>query len=110
MLQTAHKHIAVLRRDIRAGSVFREHAAAAVGLSPSTARGQDDAQSSWPLSACLCPRPPMIERLACTPGLDLNPFDNKVSLVPLWIEGNQHVAPIDQIGAAFKLSLSFDAA
>ena len=52
----------------------------------------------------------MIERLACTPVLDLNPFDNKLSLVPLWIEGNQHVAPIDQIGAAFKLSLSFDAA
>ena len=109
MLQTAHKHIAVLRRDIREGSVFREHAAAAVGLSPRTARGQDDAQSSWPLAACLCPRPPIRERLACTPVLDLNTFDHKVSLVPLWIEGNQHVAPIDQIGAAFKLSLSCDA-
>jgi hypothetical protein len=32
MLQTAHKNIAVLRRYIREGSVFRENAAAAVGL------------------------------------------------------------------------------
>ena len=51
----------------------------------------------------------MIERLACTHVLDLNTFDNKSSLLPLWIEGNQHVSPIDQIGAALKLSLSFDA-
>lgn len=32
MLQTGHKNIAVLRRYIREGSVFRENAAAAVGL------------------------------------------------------------------------------
>jgi integrase len=32
MLQTGHKHIAVLRRSFREGSVFRENAAAAVGL------------------------------------------------------------------------------
>jgi hypothetical protein len=32
MLQTSHKNIAVLRRYIREGSVFRENAAAAVGL------------------------------------------------------------------------------
>jgi integrase len=32
MLQTGHKHIAVLRRYLREGSVFRENAAAAVGL------------------------------------------------------------------------------
>lgn len=31
-LQTGHKNIAVLRRYIREGSVFHEHAAAAVGL------------------------------------------------------------------------------
>ena len=110
MLQTGHKNIAVLRRYIREGSVFRENAAAAVGLSPRTARGQDDAQASWPPSACLCPRPPILERLECTHVLDLNTFDNKLSLLPLWIEGNQHVSPIDQIGAALKLSLSFDAA
>jgi integrase len=32
MLQTGHKNIVVLRRYIREGSVFRENAAAAVGL------------------------------------------------------------------------------
>jgi hypothetical protein len=32
MLQTGHETIAVLRRSIREGSVFREHAAAAVGF------------------------------------------------------------------------------
>jgi hypothetical protein len=32
MLQTGHKNIAVLQRYIREGSVFRENAAAAVGL------------------------------------------------------------------------------
>ena len=32
MLQTGHKNIAVRRRSIREGAVFREHAAAAVGL------------------------------------------------------------------------------
>jgi hypothetical protein len=32
MLQTCHKNIAVLRRYIREGSVFRENAAASVGL------------------------------------------------------------------------------
>lgn len=32
MVQTGHKNIAVLRRYIREGSVFRENAAAAVGL------------------------------------------------------------------------------
>jgi integrase len=32
MLQTGHKNIAVLHRYIREGSVFRENAAAAVGL------------------------------------------------------------------------------
>jgi hypothetical protein len=32
LLQTGHKNIAVLRRYIREGSVFRENAAAAVGL------------------------------------------------------------------------------
>jgi hypothetical protein len=32
MLQTGHKNMAVLRRYIREGSVFRENATAAVGL------------------------------------------------------------------------------
>jgi hypothetical protein len=32
MLQTGHKNIVVLRRYIREGSVFRENAAASVGL------------------------------------------------------------------------------
>jgi hypothetical protein len=32
MQQTGHKNIAVLRRYIREGSVFRENAAAAAGL------------------------------------------------------------------------------
>jgi hypothetical protein len=42
--------------------------------------------------------------------LDLNRFDDKLSLLPLRIEGNQHVSPIDQIGAALKSSPLFDAA
>ncbi len=101
----------MLRCSIREGSVFREHVAAAVGFSPRTAGGQDDEQSSWPLVVRVrMPTTALGERLECTHVLDLNRFDNKVSLLPLWIEGNQHVSPIDQISAALKLRLSFDAA
>ena len=101
----------MLRCSIREGSVFREHAAAAVGFSLRTARSQDDFASSWLLAVrSEKPETALGERLECTHVLDLNRFDNKVSLLLLWIEGNQHVSPIDQIGATLKLRLSFDAA